>query len=262
VSKKMLVVFAHPDDETVVSGTIAMAVEKGWRVQLVSATRGEAGEINVPGLATRETLGDAREKELLCACSVLGIEKVHFLDYCDSGMAGSPENRRASSYINASENEVVAKLLSIIKEFTPDIIITFEPYGIYGHPDHIAVSKHTTAAFHESGANGILMYSGVPSSWFPKFEAYLRVHGFLGEGESRPQFPIKPYFDGTVSHTHDVHKYIKSKQDSARCHQSQIKPGNFFHIMLHETGREIFAEECLSQVYPKMENTSSSNTLF
>lgn len=143
----LLVALAHPDDETFgVGGVMARAVDEGHRVVIVCATRGEVGEIADPSLATPETLGEVRERELRAAAAALGVTEVHFLGYRDSGMAGTPDNEHPGAFANAGAAEVVARLAAIVREVRPDVLVTFEPGGIYGHPDHVAISRHATAA--------------------------------------------------------------------------------------------------------------------
>ena len=92
-TKRLLAVFAHPDDEAFgTGGTLSRYAAEGTHVVLVCATRGEAGEISDPDLATAETLGQAREEELRCSVEAMGVSELIFLDYRDSGMAGTPEN--------------------------------------------------------------------------------------------------------------------------------------------------------------------------
>lgn len=146
-SRTLLVTLAHPDDETFgVGGVMARAVDEGHRVVIVCATRGEVGEIADPSLATPETLGQVREGELRAAAAALGVEDVRFLDYRDSGMAGTPENQHPDAFTNARPEDVVLRLVAIVREVRPDVVVTFEPGGINGHPDHVAISRHVTAA--------------------------------------------------------------------------------------------------------------------
>ncbi len=138
---------AHPDDETFgVGGVMARAVDEGHRVVIVCATRGEVGEIADPSLATPETLGEVRERELRSAAKALGVTDVRFLGFRDSGMAGTPENNDPRALINAEPSDVIARLVRIVREVRPDVIVTFEPGGIYGHPDHVTISERATAA--------------------------------------------------------------------------------------------------------------------
>ncbi len=144
----LLAVFAHPDDEAFgTGGTLARYAGEGVAVTLVCATRGEAGEIAEGTGATPETLGEVRENELRCAAETMGVRDVVFLGYCDSGMAGTPENRHPNTFVNTPAEDVVRQLVAIIRRLRPEVVVTFEPNGGYGHPDHIAIHKHTVAAF-------------------------------------------------------------------------------------------------------------------
>jgi LmbE family N-acetylglucosaminyl deacetylase len=134
-ARRLLGVFAHPDDEVFCAGgTMARAAEAGAEVMIVSATRGERGQIRDPGAATRHTLGAVREGELRAAAAELGVRRVQVLGYPD----GTLPHHRSS---------LGAAIADITRQFDPDTVITFGPDGGYGHPDHVAVSGLTTAAF-------------------------------------------------------------------------------------------------------------------
>src|SRR5436853_2289448 len=149
-TKRLLGAFAHPDDEGIVSGALLQYSTSGVETGLVCATRGEVGEIADPALATPENLGEVREGEMRAAAEVLGVHNLWFLGYRDSGMAGTPENKDPLSLAQASAAEVVGKLVGIIRQFRPQVMVTFDETGGYGHPDHIAIYKHTTSAFHSA----------------------------------------------------------------------------------------------------------------
>lgn len=152
MAQKILVCLAHPDDEIPgPGGTIAQYAQNGATIELVCATCGEAGEIADPALATPETLAQVREAELRCAAETLGIDQVTFLGYRDSGMEGTEDNQRPDAFINAPADEVVAQLVAVMRRVQPQVVITFEPFGGYGHPDHIAIHHHTHAAFEKAG---------------------------------------------------------------------------------------------------------------
>ena len=139
-SIRILGVFAHPDDETFCAGgTIAKYVASGAEVMVVSATRGEAGQIRSAGIATRRTLGQVREQELYLACQRLGVQHTVCLDYGDGRLQ------------EVDQGVLIGKIGEIICSFRPDVVITFGPDGGYGHPDHIAISTATTAACARSG---------------------------------------------------------------------------------------------------------------
>ncbi|HEY8490821.1 MAG TPA: PIG-L deacetylase family protein [Dehalococcoidia bacterium] len=138
--RRLLMIFAHPDDEAFSSaGTAARLAREGGEAYLVCATRGEAGQNLAPGLATPETLGRVREEELREAARILGIREVTFLDYRDGSLAA------------ADPTEVVGLLVRTVRRVRPQAVLTFGPDGVYGHPDHVAVSRLATAAFHAAG---------------------------------------------------------------------------------------------------------------
>jgi LmbE family N-acetylglucosaminyl deacetylase len=134
-ARRLLGVFAHPDDEVFCAGgTMAQAAEAGAEVMIVSATRGERGQIRDPAAATRRTLGAVREAELYSAAAELGVQRVQVLAYPDGAVA---HHRSALG----------AAITDIMRQFDPDTVITFGTDGGYGHPDHIAISGLTTKAF-------------------------------------------------------------------------------------------------------------------
>jgi LmbE family N-acetylglucosaminyl deacetylase len=134
-ASRLLAVFAHPDDEVFCAGgTMARAVEAGAEVLIVSATRGEQGQIRDPAAATRRTLGDVRESELRAAAAELGVQGVEMLGYPD----GALQNYRSS---------LRGAITDTMRHFDPDAIVTFGADGAYGHPDHVAVSELTGMSF-------------------------------------------------------------------------------------------------------------------
>src|SRR5713226_8974309 len=147
-TKRLLGVFAHPDDEGTMSGASLEYSTLGVETGLVCATRGEVGEIADPTLATPENLGEVREGEMRAAAEVLGVHNLWFLGYRDSGMEGTPENEDPRAFAQANAAEVVGKLVAIIRQFRPQVMVTFDETGGYGHPDHIAIYRHTTSALH------------------------------------------------------------------------------------------------------------------
>lgn len=149
--KIILSVLAHPDDESFgMGGTLALYAQKGVEVHLICATRGEAGEVGPEYLRNYESIGALREAELRCAAGHLGLSGVYFLDYRDSGMDGTPENKHPEALVQAPIEEVAKKIAKYIRELKPQVILTFDPIGGYRHPDHIAIHKATVEAFHLS----------------------------------------------------------------------------------------------------------------
>ena len=138
--KRILGVFAHPDDESFCAGgTFAKYAATGAEVMVVSATRGEAGQIRMPSVATRRTLGDVRAQELHLACQRLNVQYARCLEHMDGTLK------------DVEQEVLTRQITEIIRTFRPDVVITFGPDGGYGHPDHIAISNATTAACMRSG---------------------------------------------------------------------------------------------------------------
>lgn len=132
---RILCVYAHPDDETFCSGgTLAKYAEQGAELMVISATRGQAGQIQDSAAATRRTLGAVREKELRRACKHLGVQQVECWDYMDGQLQ------------DANPVTLIGDVVRAIRRFRPDVVLTFDPTGAYGHPDHIAISHATTRA--------------------------------------------------------------------------------------------------------------------
>ena len=137
---RLLGLYAHPDDETFCTGgTFARYAARGAEIMVVSATRGEAGQIRDAEIATRRTIGKVRDQELRLACTRLGVQSVGCLDYRDGGLA-------------TTDYEIlVEELTRAIREFRPTAVFTFGSDGGYGHPDHIAISTAATDAWHRAG---------------------------------------------------------------------------------------------------------------
>lgn len=132
---RLMTIYAHPDDETFsMAGVLYRATAQGFPVAVVCATRGEAGEIADPVLATPATLGAVREQELRQAMAAVGVDAVYFLDYLDGHL---PE---------ANTNEATERITRHIRRFRPDVVVTFAQNGGYGHVDHMAIHTLTLAA--------------------------------------------------------------------------------------------------------------------
>jgi LmbE family N-acetylglucosaminyl deacetylase len=160
VKQVLLAVLAHPDDETfAMGGALALYAHRGVAVHLVCATRGEAGEADEKYLQGFNSIAELRESELGCAAKQLGLNGVHFLNYRDSGMPGSKDNQHPQALINAPLEELIGKIVQQIRELRPQVVLTHDPMGGYGHPDHIYLQKATALAFHAAGEPAAYPYS-------------------------------------------------------------------------------------------------------
>jgi LmbE family N-acetylglucosaminyl deacetylase len=256
--KRILGLYAHPDDEILgAGGTMAKYATQGAQVETVCTTRGEAGEIADPTLATPENLGQVREQEMLCSARTLGIQKVHFLGYRDSGMDGTADNQNPDAYINAPDEMVVAQLVQIIRQLRPHILITFEPYGGYGHPDHIAIHKHTRAAYaaaadpaykSEPGApwqTPRLFYGVIMMSFFERMIERMKAFG-LDTDEMAARFEGRReqgWPEGKVTCTMDVGETVEAKWAAYFCHRTQFGNDSFFRRLPEGEMKKLQSQE-------------------
>jgi N-acetyl-1-D-myo-inositol-2-amino-2-deoxy-alpha-D-glucopyranoside deacetylase len=155
--RRLLLVHAHPDDESIATGaTMARYAAQGARVTLVTCTLGELGEIIPAGLAhlaagRDDRLGEYRIGELAAACAALGVTDHRFLGgagrWRDSGMMGTPGNDAPGSFWRADPGEAAAALMTVIDEVRPQVMVTYDANGGYGHPDHIQAHRVARRAY-------------------------------------------------------------------------------------------------------------------
>jgi len=260
---RLLACFAHPDDEAFgTGGTLARYAAQGYEIQLVCATRGEVGEISDEQLATPATLGAVREAELRCAAETMGIAEPIFLNYRDSGMAGTAENNDPRAFINIPPEQVVAQLVQIIRQAKPHVVVTFEPFGGYGHPDHIAIHRHTVAAFHaaadasqfpglgESWQAKRLFYTAIPRSFFVTMREKLAAMGADINDLNESDDPSRGWPDDQIHVVEDVSDTVQAKWGAMECHRTQFGPGNLFRRLPQEQVMELMSREYFAQAWP------------
>jgi LmbE family N-acetylglucosaminyl deacetylase len=179
MTKKILAVLAHPDDESFgLGGTLALYKQRGYETYYVCATRGEAGTVDEEHLKGFKDTAEMRTDELMRAAKELGLKEVYFLGYRDSGMPGMEANQHPNAQINHPIEEVAGKVVKYIREIKPEIVITFDPIGGYKHPDHIHIHKATVLAFANADDENFHPESGAafkPSALY--FQVFPR--GFL-----------------------------------------------------------------------------------
>jgi LmbE family N-acetylglucosaminyl deacetylase len=266
MENSLLAIYAHPDDEAFgTGGMLARYASEGVRVSLVCATRGEVGEISDPSFATPETLGQVREGELRCAAETMGVSELVFLDYRDSGMQGAPENLDPRAFINAPAGEVVPRLVQIIRKLRPQVIATFEPYGGYGHPDHIAIHHHTVAAFHAASdpqrypelgpawQTSRLFYTAIPRSFFLEMRRQMQALGMDTSDFDHFEDPKTGWPDEQVHVRLDVSSTVDSKWQALNCHRTQFGPGNLFRRLPEQQVKKLMSIEHFAQAWPEPE---------
>ncbi|HZA20072.1 MAG TPA: PIG-L family deacetylase [Actinomycetota bacterium] len=224
---------AHPDDEAIAcGGTLARAAAEGDRTVLVFATRGEHGEVPDGFLEPGEELGVRREQEVHAAAEILGVHRVEFLGYTDSGMMGTPENDEPGSFWRADPDEASARLARILEEEKADVLTIYDENGTYGHPDHIQVHRVGIAAARRAGVRKV--YESVVDRdrarrWF-EVSSTPEIAELMGELE----FPSPEEFESMgvpgelVTTRVDVSRYLDRKRRAMAAHASQISETSFF----------------------------------
>lgn len=248
--------FAHPDDEIFgTGGTFSQYAEQGVDIYLVCATRGEAGEIAEPHLATQETIAQVREAELTCAAQTLGAQAPIFLGYRDSGMAGTPENDDPRAFINAPADAVVAQLVALMRRLRPAAVVTFDPKGGYGHPDHIAIHKHTVAAFAKAGDATFrpdlgaawqparLFYRAMSRTQFNTMRDVLTAAGLDGNFYTYLEKHGMIYDDADITLTVDVRPQTARKLQAIRCHATQFGPDHNWRRATLDMAEQVMGRE-------------------
>jgi LmbE family N-acetylglucosaminyl deacetylase len=163
VTKTLLAVLAHPDDESFgLGGTLSLYAKRGYDTYYVCATRGEAGTVDEEYMRGFKDTAEMRTDELMRAAKCLGLKEVFFLGYRDSGMPGTEPNQHPDAQINHSIDEVAGKVVKYIRDLKPDIVITFDPIGGYKHPDHIHIHKATVLAFEKADDASFHLEAGAP----------------------------------------------------------------------------------------------------
>ncbi|HEX4715193.1 MAG TPA: PIG-L family deacetylase [Ktedonobacteraceae bacterium] len=274
-TKRLLGIFPHPDDEGTMSGALLKYGQAGVETGLICITRGEVGEISDPALATPENLGEVREGEMRAATKVLDLDNLWFIGYRDSGMVGTPENKDPRSLEQANPAEVVGKLVAVIRQFRPQVLVTFDETGGYGHPDHIAAYRHTTSAFYaaadaaqypELGPAHLvskLYYSSFPRSAMRKMGEWMRGQNVEVEEWVTKLDPEKLGLpDEQIDVRLDVQPYLETKGRSWAMHRTQMNPNNsmaripeeiqlqwrryeYFHLAATRVGPDVASENDL-----------------
>lgn len=262
---RLLAVTAHPDDETFgCGGVLAKYANEGVTVSVVCATRGEAGQISDPSLATPENLPAVREKELREACKTLGVHNLEILGYRDSGMAGTEANGHPQSLFKANRSELIGKIVASIRREKPQVVVTFDPSGGYGHPDHIIIHEATLKAFFLAAdaeqyaaqlTNGLrpfgprkLYYFVFPRSGAIAFREALKAAGVANdiiEGEQEMGVP-----DEEITTILDVGQYADLKEKAARAHLTQTMGDDAFTWLPEELRNKFLSMEHLIRAAP------------
>ena len=252
---RILLVHAHPDDETINNGaTMALYADRGAHVTLVTCTRGEEGEVLVPGLShlastEQDLLGLHRETELAAAMKALGISDYRFLGapstkFRDSGMMGTEPNNRPDVFWQADLDKVAKILADVIEEVKPHVLITYDEIGGYGHPDHIQAHRVAMRASELSTWQIQKIYwNTIPKSVIAQGMEKMKEIGsdFFG-AESIDDVPFAKD-DEFVTTLIDGSDYVDSKMAAMKAHETQIALDGPFFALSNNLGMQIWGDE-------------------
>lgn len=259
-----MAVHAHPDDEVFgTGGTFAHYAAQGVRTVLVTATLGEEGEIVDPTLdeqakeAMFPRLAEVRRQELRAAVEALNIQESRLLGFRDSGMAGTASNNYPESFHRATFDEAVKRLVALIRELKPQVLVTYDAFGGYGHPDHIQANRVTNAAFDAAGESrcfpdlGLpawqparLYYTAMPRSMMVETMKEMQKSGVPGPWNNPAMnTAIMGTPDELITARIDVRKYVDHKMKAFAAHKTQIAPDNFIFTIPEAQREQAFGYE-------------------
>jgi LmbE family N-acetylglucosaminyl deacetylase len=242
---RTLVTFhAHPDDEAIATGGVmAKAAADGHRVVLVVATRGEHGEVPEGFLAPGEELRQRRVEETHAAAAALGVSRVEFLGYVDSGMMGTPENDAPGSFWRADVEEAARRLADILTAEVADVVTAYDEHGVYGHPDHVQVYRVGMRAAELAGTPKVYM-STVNNDFLKRSMAEVAQLGIALPGDLDPEaFSNLGVSEDRITTTVDVSAFLDRKRAAMAAHASQISETSYFLAMPPDLFARGFGQE-------------------
>ncbi|HTX80942.1 MAG TPA: N-acetyl-1-D-myo-inositol-2-amino-2-deoxy-alpha-D-glucopyranoside deacetylase [Streptosporangiaceae bacterium] len=254
-ARRLLLVHAHPDDESIGTGaTMAKYAAEGAHVSLVTCTLGELGEVIPPELAhlawdADGGLGEYRIGELAAACKALGVTDHRFLGgpgrWRDSGMMGTPSNDWPGSFWRTDVDEAARELLTIVQEVQPQVMVSYDANGFYGHPDHIQAHRVAWRAFElADGLVSKFYATAVPKSVLAHAMALMDDSGGADftRVESVDELPFGTD-DEKVTTEIDARDYLDAKLAAMRSHATQIAVDSPFFALSDKVGQRALGTE-------------------
>jgi LmbE family N-acetylglucosaminyl deacetylase len=225
---------AHPDDESIATGgTMARMAADGHRVVLVTATRGELGEVPDGYLSPGETLAERRAVELDAACTVLGVARHEYLGYGDSGMEGEESNNNPDCFWQADVEEAAERLAVLLRSEEVEIFTAYDEHGNYGHPDHVQVHRVGLRAAELAGVPRVFMAT-VNRDYLLNLMESAEGESFLAglaSDDERPAVDNLGVAEERITTAVDVSGFLDHKRGAMAAHGSQISETSFFLSM-------------------------------
>ncbi len=276
---RLMSVHAHADDELItMGGLLAVSHDRGVRTANVCCTDGKLATIvadDMPEETTRPRLAEIRQEELRAACSILGVDEVHFLGYGDSGMWGADTNQLPDAFWKADVDEAVGKLVALIRRFRPHVVVTYDGIGGYGHPDHIQTHRVTLLAVEAAHMKTLyadagepwrvtkLYYTSIPLSFLRKAAQMAREAGMPPPfGVENPEDLPFVTPDEWITTTVDIREGVRRKRQALVAHHSQIPPDWPMLAIPEEVNIEHFGSEAFQLVISRVPVTLPETDVF
>jgi mycothiol conjugate amidase Mca len=288
-----MAVHAHPDDECYSGGIFGLYGAQGARTVLVTCTLGEEGEIVDPTLdaeAIRPRLAEVRTEELRCSAAELGVGQLYLLGYRDSGMAGTAANAHPDAFANVNVEAATRRLVAIVRQERPQVLVTYDEHGGYGHPDHIMAHRIAIAAFESAGdVQRFPEGPDMPAPWQPsklyyivfQLESLMQLgrelaerglpNPFAGDGaaasESAPaadEADRMSFFRpaSEITTTIDTAPYADRVLASFRCHRTQIAPTAFPLVLPEDMARAALSRQWFILARSRVQSDLPETDLF
>lgn len=251
----LMAVHAHPDDEAIgTGGVLARYAAEGVRTVLVTCTNGELGD-GPGGVKPEDPAHDPalvvplRRAELEAACRALGVGHLELLGHRDSGMMGWPQNEAPNAFWKADVEEAAAALAALMARYRPEVVVTYDENGFYGHPDHIQAHRITHAAAKTTGIPRKIYHTAVGRRAVGEMYRHLLKMGVdMGEDAIDPDDPPFGVPDETITTHVDVSAYLDAKRAAIAAHESQSE-NMFFMRLPEEAWRLAFGVESFVRVH-------------
>jgi LmbE family N-acetylglucosaminyl deacetylase len=255
----LLAVHAHPDDEaTGTGGVLAMAAAQGIQTVLVTCTDGACGD-GVGGVKPGEPGHDPvavvamRETELETSAKILGVSHLELLEYADSGMMGWPQNDAPTSFWHTPVETAAARLAALMEQYQPDVVVTYDANGFYGHPDHIQAHRITMAAVAATNIPKKVYWTTTPRSMMQEFMKVAKEFGADWDEEQSADEPEIGLPDEEITTWVDTTAFGQQKFDALAAHASQGE--NIFFLQM---GLEKFTQYMGVETFVRVQDTTGA----
>lgn len=276
--RTLLAIFAHPDDESFgPGGTLAKYAAEGVDVHVAIATDGAAGSVAEEYEGPREELAAVRKGELEAAAAILGV-RLHMLGYRDSGYIDDPAGEHPQAFVNADHEKATGRIVRLIRELRPHVVLTHDETGGYFHPDHIKAHEITTAAFHAAPEAGRypetgpsphrphrLYYSVIPNRWLKFYTLLMRLRGQDPTRGGRNEDIDLTQLGRSQDELHariDIFRYWERKQEAGAQHRSQGGGTSMSRLLPRWLEKRLFSTEYFIRAYPSPQEDGWDRDLF